>query len=123
MPDSRTRVIFLKAQIINCHHTSVFGSMFLYQIFRNCQCLKDVQVWTYDLGTVIKKSCTSINWPPPMILVLQAGGSCLSIIIYQGNSYSFDYFCVFSMNCCIYCVSFAFEGRTRDLIKLFPGHC
>ena len=29
--------------------TSVLGSMSVCQIFRNCQCLNDFQVWTYDL--------------------------------------------------------------------------
>ena len=33
-------------------HTTVLGSMSVYQIFRNCQYLNDVRIRTYDLGTL-----------------------------------------------------------------------
>ena len=33
-------------------HTSVLGSMSVYQIFRNCQCLDNLRVRIYDLGTL-----------------------------------------------------------------------
>ena len=33
-------------------HTCVLGSMSLCQIFRNCQCLGDLRVRIYDLGTL-----------------------------------------------------------------------
>ena len=33
-------------------HTSFSGSMTVYQIFQNCQCLNDLRVRTFDMGTL-----------------------------------------------------------------------
>ena len=34
-------------------YTSVMESVHVYKIYRNCQCLNDLRVRTYDLGTLI----------------------------------------------------------------------
>ena len=33
-------------------NSPTYTSMAVYQIFRNCQCLYDLRVWTYDIGTL-----------------------------------------------------------------------